>query len=214
MEINDKNFFYQDAAEPIVDSILSLMSQGIKDFESYDHWPYDISISDAEDDHRHFNWSFSVCRARDEFVNDLVYDIVGSAGKDCFDEPSIAIAIVIPSGKHQKKINVNRNELFDVVSHELHHIAQNIDSNVYQKNTIETGRLSYFLDPFEIEAFHIGTRAQARLTGESFFDIANKYLQKAWPEGTSNEIERVIKAWQATDFPAFNQNLKNSKNIV
>lgn len=208
MDIHNSNFFYQEAAEPVVESILALMNQGVKEFESYDIWPYDVPISDPEDNHNHFNWRFSVCRAEEDFSSALKYDIIGSAGRDCFDEPSISIGIIIPRGKHQKKILVDRAELFDVVSHELHHIAQNIDNNTYQKNIKETGRLTYFLDPFEIEAFHVGIRAQSCFSGRSFRSIARDYLRRAWPECRKEDLERIVYTWENTSFPAFAQNLK------
>ena len=212
MNIHDKNFFYQDAAESVVDSIISLFNQGIKDFESYDIWPYDIAISSEAEDYRHFNWRYDVCRAESDDV-DFVYDFFGLAGRDCYDEPSINITIVLPKRKHQKKVVINRAELFDVVTHEMHHLAQNIENNSFDRRPKEDGKLSYFLDPFEIEAFHVGIRAHSALSGRSFDDIAREYITKSWAEGTLKEIEKVIKAWKSTDFGAFENNYRqNSTN--
>ena len=209
MNINDPEFFYQDTASTVVDSIISLFNQGIKKFESYDQWVYDVPISNEEEDYRHFNWRYEVCRS--ETKEDFEYDFFGLAGRDYYDEPSIEIRIVLPRGRHQKKVLLDRAELFDVVAHELHHLAQNIENNSYNKKTSEKGRLSYFLDPYEIEAFHIGIRAHAALTGKSFREVASKYIKKSWEEGTDAQIERVLDAWMNTKFGAFANNFKNSR---
>lgn len=208
MDIHDQDFYYQDAAEVIVDSILSLFRQGVKNFESYEIWPYNIPISSEEEDYRHFNWRYEVCRSSAD--EDFKYDFFGTAGRDCFDEPSIDVTIVIPPKRHQKKVVINRAELFDVVSHEIHHLAQNIENNCFDRRVKEVGRLSYFLDPFEIEAFHIGTRARSRLTGESFESIAFEYVRKSWPDGTSEQVKKVVDAWKHTKFKAFLNNLKSA----
>jgi len=205
MKINilDKNFFYREMAEEITESILELNHLSIKRFENYAQWLYDISIS--EDDVKFINWTMSVVRSDNL---DADYDIVGSAGRDETDEPAIDIIIVLPKNAHQKKTKIKYAELFEVVAHELHHLAQNIENNTLNRATEEKGRLSYLLDPFEIEAFHIGIRAQSALTGESFNNIARNYITKS-SKGinmTSSDIERVIHAWENTTFPAFNIN--------
>lgn len=205
MNINDPNFFYQDTAEVIVDSIISLFGQGIKHFESYEQWVYNIPISSEEEDYRHFNWRFEVCRSE---MKEFEYDFFGLAGRDHFDEPSIDISIVLPKGKHQKKIKIDRAELFDVVAHELHHIAQNIENNNFSRSTKVAGKLSYFLDPYEIEAFHVGIRAHSAMSGRSFQDIALEYIRKSWEEGTKEQVQKVLDSWLNTDFAAFKNNLQ------
>lgn len=211
IDINDASFFYQDTAADIVNSILNLMKSGVKEHESYAAWNYDIPISDEEEKYVHFNWYFSIDRI-DEMAFPFCkkYDIIGSAGRDYFDEPSIEITIILCKGLHQKKIEILYAELFDVVAHELHHIAQNIDNNHYDYLLKEEGKLSYFLDPSEIEAFHIGIRAHAYLSDRSFEEIATSYIQITWPAGTESEILRVVKAWKETTFPIYQQNLGSS----
>lgn len=208
MNILDKEFYYQDTASVIVDSILSLISQGVKNFESYESWIYTAPLS-YEEEYSHFNWRYNVCRIDDKnWVTESGYDLYGLAGKDFCDEPSIEISVAIPKGKHQKRINFDRSELFDVVAHELHHLAQNIEGNCYPRpDNNHSGRLSYLLDPYEVEAFHIGIRARSALTGRSFESIAYDYISKSWPEGDKNQIEEVIKEWKNTDFPAFRNNI-------
>jgi len=207
LDINDKSFFYQEVANDIVNSILMLMNDGIKDYESYSLWNYNIPISDVEEKYTHFNWYFSISRMnKTEFPWLRKYDILGSAGRDYFDEPSIDVNIILEKGCHQKKIEIEHAELYDVVSHELHHIAQNIDNNHYSYLTKEKGKLAYLLDPYEIEAFHIGIRAQSNLSGKTFEEIAKNYIQLTWPFGTETDILRIIKAWKETSFPIFQQN--------
>ena len=205
IKILDENFFYSDMAEGITESILMLNQQSIKSFENYSEWLYDVSIS--EDDAKFINWTMNVVRSSELSVS---YDIIGSAGRDETDEPSIDITIVLPEKVHQNKIKIKYDELFEVVAHELHHLAQNIDNNSFSRETGEKGRLNYLLDPFEIEAFHIGIRAQSALTGRSFDKIAREYITKSSAgAGISLEdIERVINTWENTSFPAFMQNKK------
>ena len=208
VNIDDKSFFYQKPAETIVESILELFQKGIKDFESYEMWPYDIPISSKEEDYRYFNWTMNVVRSD---VSNFKYSLFGIAGRDYADEPSIGITVVLPRGKHMKKIKIDRSELFDVVAHELHHLAQNMDNNTYMKGSKHhTGKLAYLLDPYEIEAFHIGIRAQSRLSGKSFEAITRDYIQSTWPESTKSQVDRVYAAWRDTSFPAFKQNMEVS----
>ena len=208
ISIEEEGFFYQENAAVIVDSIIELFESGIKSFESYDQWQYDVPSSSLEESYTHFNWYFEVSRA---VVSDITfeYSFFGLAGRDYFDEPSITITIVIPKGKHQKKIKIDRAELFDVVAHELHHLAQNMENNSYDrslKHTGENASLSYLLDPYEIEAFHIGIRAQSQLSGKSFELIASSYIKEAWKETTQEHIDLIINAWKTTSFPVFKQN--------
>jgi len=208
IDINDKDFFYQDTARDIVDAILGFMNDGIKDFESYSFWNYNIPISDNEEVHTHFNWYFSVSRSEKlDFSDNKRYDILGSAGRDHFDEPSIDITVVLEKGQHQKKIEIEYAELFDVVAHELHHIAQNIDNNYFSYLAKEKGKLCYLLDPYEVEAFHIGIRAQANLSGKTFEEVANAYIQLTWPHCSKSDMLRIVKTWKDTTFPIFQQNL-------
>jgi len=205
ININDKGFFYQEIAETIVDSILEMLQRGIKSFESYEQWPYNVPISSDEEDYRYFNWTMNVVRS--DSAN-FKYDLFGIAGRDYADEPSVGITIVLPKGKHAKRTKIDRSELFDAVSHELHHLAQNMENNSYMKEGQHTGKLAYLLDPYEIEAFHIGIRAQAHLSGRSFESIAREYIQRSWPEGTKSQVNRVYTAWKDTDFPVFKQNME------
>ena len=205
IKIDDKTFFYQETARTIVESILELFNRGIKRFESYEQWDYHVPISDPEEAYCYFNWDFEVVRA-DTDKPDFKYSFFVSAGRDCHDEPSITVSIVIPKGRHQTKIVLDYAELFDVVVHEIHHLAQNIDNNHYERNNDHQGKLAYLLDPYEIEAFHIGIRAHAALSNRTFDEIAEKYIRETWTEGSQDQINLIINTWKSTTFPVFKQN--------
>tara|TARA_R110001592_G_scaffold123321_6_gene331118 strand:+ start:87 stop:707 length:621 start_codon:yes stop_codon:yes gene_type:complete len=203
ININDENFFYQESAEDIVDSIIDLFEQGVTNFESYEQWPYTKKIVDEDEDVHHFNWYLDVARSDSK---DFVYSLFGLAGRDFCDEPSITVTIVLPKGKHQKSVKLKRHELFDVVSHELHHLAQNIENNHQERKSDYSGKLSYLMDPYEIEAFHIGIRAHSALSDKSFEEIAEDYIRSTWSKGTQDQIITVVQAWKNTDFQVFNKN--------
>ena len=203
INIHNKDFFYQEAAETIVDSMFQLFDQGIDQFESYEIWPYNVPISSEEEDYRHFNWTLTVARSDSKNFD---YDLFGIAGRDYADEPSIGITIVLPKGKHRKNIEIKRSDLFDVVAHELHHLAQNIDNNSHMRNSAYTGKMAYLLDPYEVEAFHIGVRANSKLSGRTFEEVAQDYIRRTWPEASEQQVEKVYTAWKDTDFPAFQKN--------
>ena len=54
ISIEEEGFFYQENAAVIVDSIIELFESGIKSFESYDQWQYDVPISSLEESYTHF----------------------------------------------------------------------------------------------------------------------------------------------------------------
>ena len=205
IDIKDKGFFYQGIAEPIVDRIFCLMNENVKDFEDYSPWIYETSISNDDEDYNHFNWRMKVVRSNSKDFN---YSFYGLAGRDYCDEPSITITIVLPKGKHQKSIKLSRPELYDVVSHELHHLAQNMESNHYTRDWEESNAsLAYLLDPYEIEAFHIGIRAQSALSGKCFNDVAKEYIRSIGYKVTEEQIDIIVSKWKNTDFPVYNHNL-------
>ena len=204
IDVTNQSFFYQETAQPIVDAIIRLMKEGTKEYDSYSAWVYDTSISDEYEDFEHFNWNMEVARNP---CKDFEYSLFGIAGRDGCDEPSITITIVLPKGRHQKSIILDYAELYDVVSHEIHHLAQNIDNNTYSMTqNYKEKKLTYLLDPFEIESFHIGIRAHSAISGKSFYDISRKYIISTWPEDSEEQIKQVIDAWQHTDFPVFRNN--------
>ena len=86
IDINDPNFFYQDVAGPIVNKVLDLMNEGVKEYEAYSPWPYNTSISNKEENYKHFNWRMEVVRSDSK---DFIYSFFGLAGRDYCDEPSI-----------------------------------------------------------------------------------------------------------------------------
>ena len=73
-----------------------------------------------------------------------------------------------------------------------------------QLDSPEDEKFSYFLDPMEIEAFHIGFRAQSELSGSCFSKLAHDYLSQAASSKLSKEeILKVVSVWKETDYPVF-----------
>tara|TARA_B100000900_G_C20577050_1_gene715775 strand:+ start:609 stop:1244 length:636 start_codon:yes stop_codon:yes gene_type:complete len=209
MNINDKSFFYEDTVSVIAESILGLMSHSVKSFETHERWDYNIPIADDLEGMLYFNWRMAVHRVEGLKAK---YDLQGYAGRDCFDEPSIDINIILPKGVHQKKVKIDRCDLFEVVAHEIHHLAQNIENNAFSRNRALSARMSYFLDPCEIEAFHIGVRASSSVSGRSFEETARKYLNAVYPAASNEELNLIVHTWKNTKFELFQSNL--SRNDV
>jgi len=195
IQINKPSFFYQHLAGPITDSIISLMKNNIKSHSDTIDWIYNHKI---DDEYNYVNWNFKLSRSKSLQRS---YDIWATAGLDECAEPAIDINIVLPAHARQKSIVIDRPELFGTVAHELHHIAQNTQSDYAIKRVSSNKVLDYFLDPFEIEAFHIGFRAQSALSGAIISDIARHYLRNY--KLSESNLTKIVTAWQNTDFPIF-----------
>tara|TARA_Y100000593_G_scaffold84258_1_gene159457 strand:+ start:1084 stop:1707 length:624 start_codon:yes stop_codon:yes gene_type:complete len=205
IKINDRSFFYQDMAANIAESINSLLKNNTKEYFDYCSWIYDHPI-DSEDSF--VNWTLKVLRSKEMNAK---YDIWGSAGMNEFCEPSIDIAIVLPSKVWQKNVAIKRSELIGTIAHELHHIAQSkANQNTYQKNDSNC-QISYFKDPFEIEAFHIGIRAQSIIDDKTFEEVAYSYLSAAGKDIPEKDIFEIISQWKNTDFSIFKSSTKEEK---
>lgn len=195
IQISSPGFFYQQLAGPITDSIISLMKSNIKSHSDTIDWPYNHII---DDEYNYVNWNFKLSRSKSLQRS---YDIWATAGLDECAEPAIDINVVLPAYVRQKSVAIDRPELFGTVAHELHHIAQNTQSDYAIKRVNSNEVLDYFLDPFEIEAFHIGFRAQSAMSGLIFSDIARHYLRNY--KLTEGSLTKIVEAWQNTDFPIF-----------
>ncbi len=196
ININSSDFYYQEISEPLTDQVLDLIKSNCKEFFDYFSWVYNHPI---DNEGRPVGFKLKVVRSESQILRG--YDIWGSAGFDECAELSIWITIVIPPRVWQKNIVIDRAELLGTISHELHHIAQSLQ-NLDLENK-ESGKLKYFLDPCEIEAFHIGVRAQSKLSGIAFSSLAKKYLTLAAPGLERQCIDRVVDAWRTTEFPLF-----------
>jgi len=220
MDINfhDKNFYYNDITKQITDLIWSNLAASVKKEEGYVVWDYPIRIYD---DNKMVSWKFEVIRtdALDGKHGSKDYDIWAAAGVGFCDDPEVEFYILVPKGKHVKKLKERMSyaELFGTVAHEIHHIAQNTDESNHEHANQSTAELvldkkeseavmEYYLDAFEIEAFHIGFRAETALTGEDLETCMRRYVSSR--DCLSQEqVEEVISAWLNTDFSLAKENV-------
>ena len=84
INLNNKDFFYEEISKSIADQIIHLMSKGIDQFMEYEVWEYDIDIADCEYEKPIIKWVFNVSRVpRDVFAESgRDYDIIATAGYD------------------------------------------------------------------------------------------------------------------------------------
>ena len=196
-----EDFFYDNMTKTITDRIISLIKSGEKHFEDYIPWEYDIPILEGS---RFISWSYRIAR-----VPDIPrIDMWASAGANENFEPSLDIAIVLRKGQHQKKAKIDYPELYGVIAHELHHIAQNTEETGHLFPVWETGsdQLDYFVDPIEVEAFNLGFRAQSFLSGEPVEKIMKNYLDMQ--NLTSDQVDFAMSLWLHTDYPVIRKNLE------
>lgn len=201
--LNDKNFYYKEISEHIANSIVSLMSEGHDMMLDYILWEYeDIEIIDEDYEKPLIKWVFNIGRVPagtfDSSGRD--YDITASAGYDECGELSVYINFLVKKGMWIKKLKIDYPELVGVIAHEIHHITQN------EKDILTAGYdgdddnadVQYFLDPSEIEAFHVGFRAQCALSGEDMREAMLSYLK--YRELSHDQVENIINEWLNVEF--------------
>lgn len=202
IDIESKDFFYQPLARQIADEIWASLSNGDKDHYSDHHWLYETRI------HNNSKWvivTYQIARYEDIEYD---YDIWASAGPNENDEPSVNFTFIMQKGKHIKKHKIPYAELYATVAHELHHVAQNINEKgeaflARIRGQLDPGKkLTYFLCPVEVEAFHIGLRAESHFTGEDFETIMRRYLRN-YVELTAENVNQIINAWLNPDFKVY-----------
>jgi hypothetical protein len=189
--INENNFYYNELATKITDDIFENLNYGIKwDQTQYD-WMYDISI-DKEENLRYMNFTYSVDRIpKHEFTRN---DIIGSSGLDEICIPHIKIHMLMEARKWIKSKYFDYAQVLGVIAHELHHLAQDFDLIEYEMPDTLIG---YFLNPIEIEAFHIGFRAESAQSGKTIEDCIRKYLNNFLNDNriTKKEYEKILVKW-------------------
>ena len=85
-------------------------------------------------------------------------------------------------------------EIAGVVAHELHHLTQNFDIAIRPKEYSPI--VNYFLNPIEIEAFHIGFRAEADISDKTIDACIRKYLDNFLKKRiTMKEYEKIRVKW-------------------
>ena len=81
-----------------------------------------------------------------------------------------------------------------VIAHELHHLAQDFELAEY---IIPDNIVDYFLSPIEIEAFHVGFRAESAQSNTSIEECIRKYLDNFLSDDriTKKEYENIVVKW-------------------
>ena len=189
--INNLSFYYNKLASKITDDIFQNLNDGIKwDQTQYD-WPYDLII-DKEDDCRYLNFSYMIDRIpKKDFIKN---DIIGTSGLDEICMPHVQIHLLMQKRKWIKKNDYQYAHVIGVVAHELHHLTQDFDLVNYQ---MPDNLVSYFLNPIEIEAFHIGFRAESAHSNNTIEECIKRYLDNFLIDNriTKEEYENIIVKW-------------------
>ena len=189
-KINEKNFYYNDLVYKISEDILENLSLSIKYDQTQYHWPYKLKIDEEEE---YLNFTYSVARIPVEHFTKN--DIVGSSGPDECCMPHVNIQMLLQERKWMRKHQYEYAEIANVVAHELHHLAQDfelVDYSFDQESIID-----YFLNPLEVEAFHIGFRAESDITGRSIEYCIRTYLNNFVENDliTKKECESILVKW-------------------
>ena len=189
--INELSFYYNRLASRIADDVFDNLNYGIKWDQTQYEWPYDLII-DKEDDACYINFTYSVDRIpHHEFVKN---DIVGSSGLDEICMPHVKIHMLMEARKWIKNYDYEYAHVIGVIAHELHHLAQDFDLVDY---AMPDNIIDYFLNPIEIEAFHVGFRAEAAQSDRSIEECIKKYLDNFLNDNriTKKEYENILVKW-------------------
>ena len=189
-KINESDFYYNNIASQITNDILENLELGIKYDQSQYEWPYDLLI-DEEDDTRYFNFTFGIDRIPVEHF--IKNDIIATSGLDECCMPHIKINMLLQKRKWIKKHDYVYSQIVGVVAHELHHLTQ--DFNLV--NMIPESIVDYFLNPIEIEAFHVGFRAEADNSNKTIKECIENYLINFLNDERINkkEYENILVKW-------------------
>ena len=202
INLNDEKFFYEEISRSVAEQIICLASKGIDMFLEYEVWEYDIDIAENEYEKPIIKWVYNVARVPAKVFEESgrSYDLTATAGYDECGELSIYINLVLKKGAWLKKVEIDYAELVGVIAHEIHHITQN-DKDIlrvpYQGDD-DNKVIQYLLEPAEIEAFHIGFRAQCAISGEDMKTAMLAYL--AYRELNSKQLDEVVNAWSNGGF--------------
>ena len=178
MNLNDNNFYYNKLTHKITTEILDGLSAGISFEQLHYYWPFK-KIKLLEDE-EYLNLTYYVTRIKEQNWNGN--DIIGSTGPDYCGYPHVQLSFLYKEKKWIKNHDYKFSTVANVVAHELHHAAQNIQNFSefkVAKNTenIDNPYVDYFLNPFEVEAYQIGFRAESAISGNSIESCIETYLQ-------------------------------------
>jgi hypothetical protein len=189
--INKLYFYYNKLSSKITDDIFQNLNDGIKWDQTQYEWPYDLLI-DKEEDFRYLNFTYSVERIpKEDFIKS---DIVGSSGLDEACMPHVKIHMLMEEKKWIKKHDYDYAQVVGVIAHELHHLTQDFELVNYQ---MSDNIVNYFLNPIEVEAFHIGFRAESNYNLEPIEKCIKRYLDNFLNDNriTKKEYEKIFVNW-------------------
>jgi hypothetical protein len=189
--INELSFYYNELSEKITEEIICNLSDGIKWDQTQFEWPYDLMI-DKEENLRYFNFTFTVERIpKEDFIKN---DIVASSGLDEACMPHIKIHMLMEERKWIKNHDYDYAQVMGVISHELHHLTQDFDLVDYK---MSENIVDYFLNPIEVEAFHVGFRAESDQNSEPIENCIKRYLDNFLNDNRINqeEYEKILVKW-------------------
>ena len=189
--INKLNFYYNELSDKITDEIFCNLADGIKWDQTQYEWPYDLII-DKEEDLRYFNFTFSVERiSKKDFIKN---DIVASSGLDEACMPHIKVHMLMEERKWIKNHDYEYAQIMGVISHELHHLTQDFE---LVEHKASENIIDYFLNPIEVEAFHIGFRAESDQNLEPIENCIKRYLDNFLICDAINqkEYEKIFVKW-------------------
>lgn len=178
MNLNDYKFYYNDLTNKITTEILEGISSGINFEHLHYYWPYKKIKLVNEEEYLNLTYHIERIKKQDWKGN----DIRGSSGPDYCGYPHITIEFIYKERKWIKNHDFKERLIANVVAHELHHIAQNIESfNQHGCENIprhmrENPYVKYFLNPYEIEAYQIGFRAESDYSGDTIEKCIERYL--------------------------------------
>ena len=197
--INKLNFYYNEVTKKITNDILDNLEMSISYDQTQYDWPYDLKID--EEEFYYFNFTYSIERIPKKYF--IKNDITGTSGLDECCMPHVKINMLLQERKWMKNHNYKFAEIANVVAHELHHLTQDIAyfsiEGVEDKprHIRENPYVKYFLMPAEIEAYHIGFRAESDLSGKSIEYCIKKYLDNHLNAKNLNkhEYENILVNW-------------------
>jgi hypothetical protein len=179
LNLNDNNFYYNDLTHTVTNDILQGLNCGINLEQLHYYWPYKkIKLVNEEE---YFNLTYHVSRIKkDKWKGN---DIRGSSGPDYCGYPHIELEFLYKERKWIKNHDYKFGSVINIVAHELHHIAQNIQHfsihgiEDIPRHMRENPYVKYFLNPYEVEAYHVGFRAESAMTGKAILTCIENFLE-------------------------------------
>ena len=188
--LQEDDFYYQDAVDPVVDDMMSLLpdvmpEEAVEYVNDY-MWNYPVNVDawseNWDDDIPSFDVEVKI--VPEVFPTDHPgWNIDGSAGEGIGIPGSVQIEIQARPGTafSADLLIALEAELSNVVAHELHHLTQ--DGGPLERPSCPAlprragdSYHDYFTSACEVPAFLIGFRAESAKTGISVFDLISRYL--------------------------------------